>query len=315
MVIRRRPTQGFTLIELIIVMGIIAILVALLLPAVQQAREAARRTNCKNNLRQLILAIQSYEGLHSTFPTGYVARNVLPTDPPELETGSGFAWSTLLLPFIDQTPLLGRMQLNGNATDPQCIGIATTNIPTLVCPSDTGPTTFEVTDGTSAYALLRTNYVGVYGFGDMNKLPGAPLGPGMFYRNSWVRTLDVRDGLTNTIALGERSSMPYNAMNASCNCEATWYAVIPHATRNQTVGTWGAAWLTLSSVGQLDQANQPQLSGINNRNRSDGFSSNHVGGMQVAIADGSVRFISENIQPTLLRHLTVIDDGHLVNEF
>jgi len=179
--------RGFTLIELIVVMAIIAILVALLLPAVQQAREAARRTQCKNNLKQLALAMHNYLDMHSTFPPGYVARNVVPLDPPALETGSGFAWGALLLPFLDQGPLLGGIDLNGDSMLPADVAIGINSISTMICPSDHAPLTFSVGDGLSTYTLARANYVGMYGFGDINIAPRSTTGTG----NSVPQQLDT----------------------------------------------------------------------------------------------------------------------------
>ena len=102
---RSAKLRGFTLIELLVVIAIIAVLIALLLPAVQQAREAARRSTCKNNLKQLGLAIHNYHDTHGVFPPGYISRDVSTTDPASAETGLGFSWGTMILPFMDQSPL------------------------------------------------------------------------------------------------------------------------------------------------------------------------------------------------------------------
>ncbi|MFG0295400.1 MAG: DUF1559 domain-containing protein, partial [Maioricimonas sp. JB045] len=107
--------RGFTLIELLVVIAIIAILVALLLPAVQQAREAARRSQCKNNLKQIGLALHNYHDTHGSFPPGYIARYVSATDPASAETGPGFAWGTMILPFLDQSPTYNQLNFSLDA--------------------------------------------------------------------------------------------------------------------------------------------------------------------------------------------------------
>lgn len=317
----RVPSRGFTLVELLVVMAIIAILVALLLPAVQQASEAARRTGCKNNLKQLGLALQNYESTHRTFPPGYVARGVLPRDPASNETGSGFAWSTFLLPVLDQSPLFQVLQFRQDAIDPVNIAVAATNVTVFQCPSDGGPASFTVSDGVGSYALGRSNYVGVYGIGDLNVAPGAPQGPGMFFRNSWVRALDIRDGMSQTLAIIERNSAPIVNMSEAppLDCAGSWYAAIPGSKRTPQPGvTWESAWLVLSSSGLQDDEGQVSHYGINDSSgvgATKGISSAHTGGVQVAVADGSVRFISQNIEPDVFRRLVEIDDGQILEEY
>ncbi|MCA9088963.1 MAG: DUF1559 domain-containing protein [Planctomycetaceae bacterium] len=318
--------RGFTLIELIVVMAIIAILVALLLPAVQQAREAARRTQCKNNLKQLVLAMHNYLDMHSTFPPGYVARNVVPLDPPALETGSGFAWGTLLLSFLDQGPLLGGIDLNADSMLPANVAIGNNSISTMLCPSDHSPLTFSVGDGNSTYTLARANYVGMYGFGDINIAPGAPQGPGILYRNSWTRTFDIRDGMSSTVILGERQGQQNQTSGTTppTFCDATWYAVIPGVTRPRQDGSLeSGAHLALGSTGYRDAAQVDHFFPINSGKGNSPssapglstFSSPHVGGCQVALADGSVRFISENLDPDIWQLLSQMADGMPISEF
>lgn len=315
MVLRHNRERAFTLVELLVVMAIIAILVALLLPAVQQAREAARRTQCKNNLKQIILAIHNYSGKHDAYPPGYIARNVTPVDGPELETGSGFSWSTPLLPYMDQAPIWKMVDFELDATTPTQVTRAATSMPAYLCPSDHRPESFSITDGVVPYTLARSAYVGVYGFGDLNAQPGAPQGAGMFFRNSWIRPVDIRDGFTHTLAIGERAGSYRNGAGTNdFDVDATWYGVIPNAQLNSPTGNVGPAWLALSSVGYVDSMGITVRYSIN-QGPLNSFSSTHVGGAQFAVADGSVRFISENINPDVLQLLMQIDDGKLIGDY
>src|SRR5580693_8105777 len=108
----RRPRQAFTLIELLVVIAIIAVLVSMLLPAVQQAREAARRSQCRNNLKQIGLALHNYEGSYRVFPPGYVDFNFNPNNTPDTDLGPGWGWATFLLPYMDQSPLYNQINFN-----------------------------------------------------------------------------------------------------------------------------------------------------------------------------------------------------------
>ena len=140
------PRRGFTLIELLVVIAIIAILVALLLPAVQQAREAARRTSCRNNLKQLGLALHNYHDVHRTFPAGYYS---YPTrdgsgpawariDPQTWDAGPGWGWGTMLLPYVDQANVANQIDPEGQIWDPAYTDQIATNLSVFRCPSSTG---------------------------------------------------------------------------------------------------------------------------------------------------------------------------------
>ncbi|MCA9079432.1 MAG: DUF1559 domain-containing protein [Planctomycetaceae bacterium] len=319
MSIPRSHPRAFSLIELAIVLAIVGILIALLLPAVTQAREAARRTQCKNNLKQLVLALHNYDNMHHAFPPGYLARDVAPLDPPNLETGSGFAWSTLLLEFVDQRHLLDAINLNGNAIDPPNLKLGGNTMPAFRCPSDHGGATFVISGSVGTYNLATSNYVGVYGVGVLSTAPGAPQGAGMFYRNSWVQPNNISDGMSNTLCLGERVSLARDwSLPTPIECQATWYAVPPGVLRgsNDT-----GAHLVLGSAGTIvpgGNLNVFQINGLSNGGANSsraGFSSEHAGGAHFAIADGSVRFLSENIQAQVLANLAQMADGDLTGEF
>ena len=134
---RRARRRGFTLNELLVVIAIIAILVALLLPAVQSAREAARRSQCKNGLKQTGLALHSYHETHSSFPPGFISRNVQASDPvTPTNIAPGFSWGTMILPNLDQEPLYSSLDFERDADDPTNLSFGQTSLPVFRCPSD-----------------------------------------------------------------------------------------------------------------------------------------------------------------------------------
>lgn len=295
----RARTRGFTLIELLVVIAIIAILIALLLPAVQQAREAARRTQCKNNLKQIGLALHNYHDVFLSYPMGC---------NPRWETGTTYVnqaswgWPAAILPQIEQTSLSNNLGVTKVAL--RVVTEAATSrgeldglfpsLPAFQCPSDTtgprlkagmrrqnfnGAAESGISGATNNWRPPTLNYPGVVGFRDINR----PRGPGMakqrgtFYNGSNVRFRDMTDGTSNTICVGERDQ----------RCGAgSWIG-------NRAPlggGTHGGDFVH----GRVSTPiNDPVNAGANNC--TDGFSSKHTGGAQFLLNDGSARFISENI--------------------
>ena len=218
--------RGFTLIELLVVIAIIAILIALLLPAVQQAREAARRTQCKNNMKQLGLALHNYHDVHTTFPSGWIA--VEPGVGPDAHDGlNGAGWGTMVLPYLDQAPLYNLFNASLAIHDPVNVPFIDNVLPAWQCPSDPKPDKWmieeELSPGTVLAELPTANYVGVFGTHELHGCedspgaipPGSPMLPsgqcksnGMLYHNSKVRMRDIADGTTNTLMVGERLTNP-----------------------------------------------------------------------------------------------------------
>ncbi len=313
----RRGTRvhGFTLIELLVVIAIIAILIALLLPAVQQAREAARRTQCRNNLKQIGLALHNYHDVHLVFPPGYIAGQVAETDPASVETGTGFAWGVMILPQLEQTALFDHFDFNEVTTDAHNLEHGQTRLVAFRCPSDPAPELFTVTDGTQDYDVASANYVGIYGYGDVTLWPGRPDGAGILYRNSGTRLRDVTDGTSNTMLVGERRhahqfvpGMPEVAANA------TWYAALPGAFRpaGMPMPDVGPASLVLGHVGQTMPSGATMHHPPNTTNMIVNFSSAHTGGMHFLMADGSVHFLSENVDYNTFRWLGQRADGEVL---
>ncbi len=326
--VRRTPQsrgRGFTLIELLVVIAIIAILIALLLPAVQQAREAARRTQCKNNLKQIGLALHNYHDIFNTFPPGYTARGVLESDPVTAETGPGYAWSFAILPQIDQANMVNSIDTNLDANDPANLALAQeTVLNGFLCPSDPAPSFFDVTDGNgTAIRMPSSNYVGIFGYGSVTLNAGRSTG--VFYRNSRTKFRDITDGTSNTFCVGERRAKHDFVDGASpVNANSTWYAAIPGVTRSAGMMgimaslTEGPSSMILGHVGQtMTMAGTPiqMHSNPNQTNHIVHFSSQHPGGVQFLLCDGSVHFLSENTDYSIFRHLGEKNDGNVLGEF
>jgi prepilin-type N-terminal cleavage/methylation domain-containing protein len=234
---RRSPppsARGFTLIELLVVIAVIAILVSLLLPAVQQAREAARLSQCRNNLKQIGLALQNYEGRYKVFPPGYVSGPAIPAmgpvDPQFNDAGQGWGWQTQLLPDLEQSALYDGLNLNLACYDPANSAIVRTPVTFFRCPSDSGGqnpafgetvNVVDVNDQTLA-VFGRSNYVGNVGNSTLWCSWPVSLEPnGVLFRNSRVKISDISDGLSNTVFVGERSS------NLG---DSTWPGAVPFST-------------------------------------------------------------------------------------
>ena len=298
-------SRGFTLIELLVVIAIIAILIALLLPAVQQAREAARRTQCKNNMKQLGLALHNYHDVHNAFPSGWIAVDNRVQSAHDGLNGAG--WGTMILPFIDQAPLYSKFDANLAIHDPANIAFIDNVLPAWQCPSDPKPDKWEIEEegspGTVLATLPTANYIGSFGTEELDgceEPPGtAPVasngqcrGNGMFYHNSRVSMRDITDGTTNTYMIGERGTRP------DIGWFSTWPGMVAEGEEAFQRILGSADHVPNDPVGHLDD-----------------FSSSHVGGTQFVLGDGSVRFISENIDRGLYQSLATILGGEVVGEF
>jgi prepilin-type N-terminal cleavage/methylation domain-containing protein/prepilin-type processing-associated H-X9-DG protein len=269
----RQRRRGFTLIELLVVIAIIAILIGLLLPAVQKVREAASRMSCLNNLKQMGLACHGYHDTNGAFPPGYVATATYPSTTP------GWGWGAYLLPHIEQDNLYRQIDFTVPVQNSSAIQ---SRIGVYLCPSDTPPTgTFALTD--SAYGTITlaapSSYAATVGQ-DASEVD-APTGDGIFYRNSSVKIADITDGTSQTTMIGDRAWVQTQGIWAG----APNNAVTRAGRRN--------AWQFATAAPQaliLVHNNW-----INIQTDADGglddFSSNHPGGVNVLFADGSVRFI------------------------
>lgn len=303
-----RRLRGFTLIELLVVIAIIALLVALLSPAVQTAREAARRTQCRNNFKQIGVALHNYHDVYQVFPPGYIAADVSPSDSVMMETGPGFSWGTMLLPYIDQSAIYDEIIFEKSSIDNDNLLLSRQSLSVFLCATDQVDPLFDVKDsaGNVIATIAASNYVGVYGFGSLTMQPG--LGTGIFYRNSSVNIRDITDGTSNTLAVGERSHDL---------TESTWYAAIPGASVNagmemMPMMTEGSGHLVLGHVGQGPMMGMPAMQhGPNNSHHVVNFWSRHAGGTFFLYCDGSVHFLSENMGADIYKAMGERSDGVL----
>ena len=318
----RNCKRGFTLIELLVVIAIIAILIALLLPAVQQAREAARRTQCKNNIKQIGLAFHNYHDVHRTFPPLFV----IPTDPRTSANyaaalnGTGaqapganpaWGWGAYLLPYIDQAPLYNQADIGNGSQILDHRDAFQTALAAYMCPSDVGPTLDNDTNWNrltnNGWEIAKSNYVAA---NDHETPTEGSAATGAFYENSNTKMRDITDGTSNTIAVGERMYHP-DATGVSC---AAWAGMISKTSGGTPHGGFQRE---LAGTGRL------AINQIDTWNFASAFSSYHEGGAQFLLFDGSVRFISENINHTIgggtpnstFEYLLAIQDGNTVGEF
>ena len=293
--LRHRPRTGFTLIELLVVIAIIAILIALLLPAVQQAREAARRTQCRNNLKQIGLALHNYHDSFQTLPPGWVGMTGGNFD---IYGTNGWGWAAHILPQIEQNNLYSSLNFKVNLADSSMDVQRTTAIPTFRCPSDVSENTWKLNDGSVDHELATANYVGVFGTSDIDDCATSPnslcRGEGAFYQNSKTNFRDFSDGLSNTMIVGEhktRTDLPEQ-------WHSTWTGVIPNGDD-----------ALVRILGTCDHTpNSPA-------NHIDDFSSWHSGGSHFVFGDGSVKFINTNIDLGVYQALATRAGGETKHEF
>ncbi|MCA8997198.1 MAG: DUF1559 domain-containing protein [Planctomycetaceae bacterium] len=319
----RKLPLGFTLIELLVVIAIIAILIALLLPAVQQAREAARRTQCKNNLKQLGLALHNYHDVYGKFVFGKGGTGWVSADSGNWGRLGGLV---PLLPYLDQAPLYNQIQGGGTSTsfngstnyppggpEPWKTNYRPwrTQTPALICPSDSQPTQGG---GAGRSAIAKTNY----GFSNGDSIQGsqnAQENRGVFAHSRCYGVSDITDGSSNTILMGElvRSIGTENVLGGTAivtgtdtNPSLCLGAIDPNdnlvfASGTTTRGWAGDRWcdsnVSMTGINTVLPPNSPRCSNDTWDGRWGIYSSQsrHVGGVQVVMGDGAVKFISENI--------------------
>jgi len=310
--------QAFTLIELLVVIAIIAILLALLLPAVQQAREAARRTSCKNRFKQVGLALHNYQDTHSVLPMGDAigGSSGAGFSSPCWTTFDGatreiFGWGVHLFPFIDQANRYQNLTWNvpdqlviADNFDPQK---ALGRVETFLCPSDPQKGwTVGVLSGfttTSPNENPRTNMAGVFGSTDWPCKSGRSYsvrvaGNGVFHGLSSTKFRDVTDGLSNTLFVGEATGNT----NATTGFRGFTYA--------------GYDVLDTTIEINADTTYPGKTSGTFTWDiHQVGFSSFHTGGAHFVLGDGAVRFISKNVNQGTLKALSSRSGGEVIGEF
>ncbi|WP_437222948.1 DUF1559 domain-containing protein [Planctomicrobium sp. SH661] len=318
--------RGFTLIELLVVIAIIAVLIALLLPAVQQAREAARRSQCKNNLKQLGLAMHNYHETHNVFPPGMfnVINGYGPPYEGEAGTTNRVTFMAMILPFIDQSALYQKFasltQSGGSTVYPWYVpGLCDAKIPTMFCPSD--PSAGFLDPGGNG---IHANYLGCTGARDWGAQytntdsTGAVPG-GIFHCRSKTALRDVTDGASNTILMGEILTVNGGEAVAACptnidlrglmwngvHMTALFSTLYPPNPPNADILGYNACSRTPQTPVAANQQEHMNLSAR----------SLHTGGAHVTLADGSVRFISNNTNTGTFNALGTRAGGEVVGEF
>ena len=344
----RARRQGFTMIELLVVIAIIAILIALLLPAVQQAREAARRSQCRNNLKQVGLALHNYHDTFSGFPIGVNSGNgVYGPTGASVGTGRwGISFWVGLLPYLDQAPMYNQYNFSGASPgytaemDANTQNLVRAKIqPHLSCPSSS---LVKAKDTGGGVINQLSEYVGISGAVD-DALPVVATGfynqpstpqfnsdnccslpvqgiharSGILLPIKSVNLRDVTDGTSNVLAVSEQSDFAKNAagQQVQINNNHGW-----------TMGTAGVSETTSQRHFNLTTVRYPPnavkaiggsvLPGVgNNDGANNGIFSSHTGGVHALLCDGSVRFISENVDLVTLKRVSARNDGATVSEF
>jgi prepilin-type N-terminal cleavage/methylation domain-containing protein/prepilin-type processing-associated H-X9-DG protein len=283
---QRKHRMGFTLIELLVVIAIIAVLAALLLPAVQQSREAARRMSCKNNLKQIGLAMQNYQDAHQVFPPGYLSAQ--PYVDGATDTAPGFGWATFILPFVEGGNLYSATNFNLPLQDPQNAPVIQSGVPTFLCPSDIVENVpFPVPDafGNTVALAAPTSYMACCGNDDSDTTDET--GNGIFYRNSSTSPADITDGLSTTIMGGEKAWSNANGIWSGAMSGAVLLRGTLNPCAPNVAGITNPASTLVLSHAHLNNALADPDGGAG----LDDFSSQHPGGSNFVFADGSVHFI------------------------
>lgn len=340
----RRVRSGFTLIELLVVIAIIAILIALLLPAVQQAREAARRSQCKNNLKQIGLAMHNYHDTSKVLPPGIINGGPV-SSTARFPFSLNHTAHTMILPYLDQAPLYNKFDFNiasGPAQhasgapvwgwDPNSTNAAAVaNILSVyACPSDDAPILYSYTNASNGHYLTTnagtTNYIlctahiaeSSTGEWQAYRTSTVTLPSGQVVRwraafgtNSSARISDMRDGSSNTVIVGETRqlhiSSTYTPVWGSARHTGQFGRVVGSDQRYRINASGHEFCCNGSSTWCCSQP--PELP------YAWGFASSHEGGAHFLLGDGSVRFISENINFETLCLLNFLADGQVVGEF
>jgi prepilin-type N-terminal cleavage/methylation domain-containing protein/prepilin-type processing-associated H-X9-DG protein len=300
----KHTQHAFTLIELLVVISVISLLIALLMPAVQAAREAARRAQCVNNLKQIGLALHSYEGTNQTLPPGYVSS----FDATGTDLGPGWGWAAMMLPQIEQTTAYSSINFSLNVEVPANLTARLVVVGGFLCPSDRVEPSWPAVDrdiltGAPIRLICRvapSNYVGMNGTSE----PG-PDGEGVLFRDSQIAFRDITDGLSQTIAVGERSHLLG---------VATWSGAVTGALLYDDDGdNIGTPDLETGAGMVLGHAGEGVGPG-SNRSEPNQFYSLHAGrGVNFLFVDGHVAYLKSTMNYKDYLALSTRNGGEVIS--
>ncbi len=299
-----RPRRGFTLIELLVVIAVIAVLIGLLLPAVQKVRHAAARIKCANNLKQIGLALHGYHDANQSFPSGVKSAHTsewFETDAP------GWGWAAYLLPHVEQDNLARAIRFDLSIADPRNATARVTPVAVFLCPSDAAPPTWTataegadmVTPGAAVCEVAAANYLGMSSSEDIDD--DNPNWNGVLYPNSRVRLTDITDGTSQTLAASERLQR---------HGQVTWAGAVPGAAVFAAAeGMWLDSNVSMT-IGYAGEANKPgEVAGLW---ASAHHTSAHGVGANFLFCDGHVQFLTPSINFATFKALATRAGGEVV---
>jgi prepilin-type N-terminal cleavage/methylation domain-containing protein len=329
-------SRGFTLVELLVVIAIIGILVGLLLPAVQAAREAARRMQCSNNLKQFGLALHNYHDTMRSLPASmYFQTPWLTARGNRPQRAPGWTWTTMILPYIEQGSLYQQFNFTTSAVSATNQPLLQSKLPSGRCPSsptlefiDVGPAATPASINPPNYRFSSTNYVVCSGTFNQSQYYNNPANQknGSIYEDSRTRLGDISDGTSNTILVGETR---FWGNGQPAGPAGTWYWDPSLYARVQAAISTADCPECIGRAGQV-RINPPPITATQ-ADKQHSFSSFHTGGSQFVLADGSVHFLSDSINHTganynqfvanggsvfgIYQRLCGRDDGQVVSDF
>ncbi|QDV82073.1 DUF1559 domain-containing protein [Planctomycetes bacterium TBK1r] len=309
----RTARHAFTLVELLVVIAIIGILVGLLLPGVQAAREAARRMSCSNNLKQIGLAMHNYDNVHGALPPSALGIRVGGSSRRPIHR-AGLTAFVSVLPFVEQDALFGRFDLNADAWAPENEEPAKQTPEVYLCPSMSLPDSGGTPNGYSSYAIstgtkkYRNQLHNGAIVDAMNVFQSERVRAGIPEASSWMSWVDVddisnADGTSNTLLAGEfgvqvreTSSLPFPYPGSGGQSAGKWAISYPYHSSASTFGSFNANQISLFDIPSYESFRGP-----------------HAAGVQFVLSDGSVRYLTESVDAVTLHRLTNRNDGEVVD--
>jgi prepilin-type N-terminal cleavage/methylation domain-containing protein len=298
----RFRSAGFTLVELLIVIAIVGILLALMVPAVQKARESARKTQCANNLKQVGLAMHAYMIDFKAFPPGYIS-TVLPDHD---DGGPGWGWGAMILPYIEEAPLRSKLNLAAPIESDPASSVRLVSVPSFVCPSDgTFETVIDIPEKRSDRVICRmaaASYVGSAGTIRPTCKLCRDRFDGVFGRNRAIKPKELQDGLSKTLAAGER---------ATAWASAAIWGVVPNSKLLdlQQPGKYaaGPAYVLGTTFHEGFNIETSEIDPEEEDTFAESFGSVHPGGCFFLFCDAGVRFVWDDADPAVMNALSTRD--------